>query len=159
MNKNLLLLKGFPQSIVETNWQNMPLANPARFMRTIDLLEDDPMTLFLYKDEGISIDKLVSDGKKSITDFRAIDFAEYFSAIMDDRVFTVTVDVLYIYNVGAELANSTTFADKVLHKLVQHNKNAGNSTIITSSYYNSSSFTEKYTLTDQLVDVKLQVGK
>ena len=158
MDKKLLLMKKFPASVINTTWDEMPLVNPGKFVRTMELIKSEPMTLFLHKDCGASIDKLMEDGK-GIESFRAVDFASYFSSIIEEKVFTINTDVLYIYNVGTELSNSTTFSDKVLHKLVQYNKDNGNTTIVTSDYYNSSTFTTKYSLTDQLMDAKLQVVK
>ena len=158
MDKKLLLMKHFPLGIIDTVWSDMPLVNPGKFIRTMELVKEEPTTLFLYKDIGASIDKLIEDGK-GITSFRAIDYAAYFSNIIEEKVFTVKTDVLYIYNIGTELANSTTFSDKVLHKLVQYNKDAGNTTIIASDYYNSSTFSDRYSMTDQLVDHRMQVLK
>ena len=158
MDKKLLLMKNFPPFVVHTEWGQMPLVNPVKFMRTMEIIKEEPSTIFLYKDVGTSIDKLIDDGK-DITSFRAIDFAAYFSSIIEEKVFTVKTDVLYIYNIGTELSNSTTFSDRVLHKLVQYNKDAGNTTILVSDYYNGSTFADKYSLTDQLVDSKMQVLK
>ncbi len=151
-------MKNFPPSVLEASWEEMPLANAGKFMRTSELIKEEPMTLFLYKDSGTIIDKLISDGK-DITSFRAIDFSSYFSSIIEEKVYTVKTDVLYIYNVGTELSNSTTFSDKVLHKLVQYNKDAGNTTIVASDYYNGGTFATKYSLTDQLMDTRMQVLK
>ncbi len=156
MNKALLLMKKFPKGIIDTKWEEMPLANPGKFMRTTEIIGEEASTVFLYKDLGTSIDKLIADGK-DITSFRAVDFASYFSAIIEEKVYTVSADVLYIYNIGTELSNSTTFSDKVLHKLVQYNKDAGNTTILTSDYYNLSTFSGKYSLTHQLIDSGMQV--
>ena len=158
MNKKLLLLKNFPPSILEVTWSEMPLVNPGKFMRTTDLIKEEAQTLFLYKDGGTVVDKLIGDGK-TITAFRAIDYAAYFSNIIEEKVFTVKSDVLYIYNIGTELSNSTTFSDKVLHKLVQFNRDLGNTTIIVSDYYNGSTFADKYSLTSQLLDSNMQVLK
>ncbi len=158
MDKKLLLMKQFPLSIIGTKWEDMPMTNPSRFVRTMELVREEPSTIFLYKDGGAAIDNLI-EGGRDITSFRAIDFAAYFSAVIEEKVYTVRSDVLYIYNIGTELSNSTTFSDKVLHKLVQHNKDAGNTTLIASDYYNSSTFGTKYNLTDQLVDSRLQVLK
>ena len=151
-------MKKFPLSIIGTTWSNMPVANPAKLERVADLIMEEGTTIFLYKDDGTIVDKLIDKGKDIIS-FRAIDFASYFSSIIEEKVYTVTTDVLYIYNVGTELSNSTAFSDKVLHKLVQHNKTAGNTTIIVSDYYNGSTFATKYNLTDQLVDSRMQVLK
>lgn len=158
MNKKLLLMKHFPASILDVTWDEMPLSNAGRFIRTTDLIKEEAQTLFLFRDGGTSIDKLISDGK-TITSFRAIDYANYFSSIIEDKVFTVKADILYIYNIGTELSNSTTFSDKVLHKLVQYNKNAGNTTIVTSDYYNGSTFADRYSQTNQLIDTQMQVLK
>ena len=122
------------------------------------MIREEPYTLFTYKDGGVIIDKLIEDGG-SIEEFRAIDYASYFSSIIEDKVYTVKADVLYIFNVGTELSNSTTFSDKVLHKLVQYNKDLGNTTIIVSDYYNFSTFTTKYSMTAQLVDSGMQILK
>ena len=155
MNKNLLSMKGFPSNLINVTWQDMPLANAGNFVRTIELLTNEDITLFIYKDIGISIDKLVDMGKP-ITSFRAVDYAAFFAHTFSDGTYTVASDILYIYNIGTELSNNTEFSDKVLHKLVQHNKAAGNSTILTSDYYNSSTFTTKYSMTAQLLDAKVQ---
>ena len=97
MDKKLLLMKHFPLGIIDTVWSDMPLSNPGKFIRTMELIKEEPATLFLYKDAGTSIDKLIEDGK-GITSFRAIDYAAYFSNIIEEKVFTVKTDVLYIYN-------------------------------------------------------------
>ena len=151
-------MKGFPPSVIDTVWGDMPISNPGKFIRTMELTLEEPTTLFLYKDSGASVDKLIDSGK-GITAFRAIDYAAYFSSIIEEKVFTVKTDVLYIYNIGTELSNSTTFSDKVLHKLVQYNKDAGNITILVSDYYNFSTFGDKYSMTRQLVDSGMQVLK
>ena len=158
MNKKLLLLKNFPPSILEVSWKELPLTNPSKLIRVSEMIREEPYTLFTYKDGGVIIDKLIEDGG-SIEEFRAIDYASYFSSIIEDKVYTVKADVLYIFNVGTELSNSTTFSDKVLHKLVQYNKDLGNTTIIVSDYYNFSTFTTKYSMTAQLVDSGMQVLK
>ncbi len=158
MDKKLLLMKGFPNSVISTNWKEVPLANPGKFIRTTELIKEEPMTLFVYKDVGAIIDKLIDDGK-DITSFRAVDFASYFSSIIEEKVYTVKTDVLYIFNIGCELSNSTTFSDKVLQKLVQYNKDAGNTTILVSDYYNGGTFATKYSLTEQLMDTRMQVLK
>ena len=158
MNKKLLLLKNFPPSILETTWKEMPLVNPGKLVRISEIIKEEPYTLFTYKDSGVLIDKLIDDGG-TIEDFRAIDYASYFSSIIEDKVYTVKANVLYIFNVGTELSNSTAFSDKVLHKLVQFNKDLGNTTIIVSDYYNFSTFTTKYSMTAQLVDSGMQVLK
>ena len=156
MTKNLLLLKKFTHKQLGTKWSEVPLVNPGRFMRISEMMREEAQTVFLYKDDGAIIDKLIEDGVP-ITDMRALDYSEYFSTIFDDSVYTVTSKYLYIFNIGTELARSTEYSDKVLHKLVQHNKNAGNTTIIVSDYYNGTTFTEKYSVTSQLADIKLQV--
>ena len=158
MNKKLLLLKNFPPSILEVSWKELPLTNPSKLIRVSEMIREEPYTLFTYKDGGVIIDKLIEDGG-SIEEFRAIDYASYFSSIIEDKVYTVKADVLYIFNVGTELSNSTTFSDKVLHKLVQYNKDLGNTTIIVSDYYNFSTFTTKYSMTAQLVDSGMQILK
>jgi len=155
-NKKLLAMKGFPNSILEPTWSEMPLINPGNFQRVLGMIKDTPQTIYLYKDMGVSIDYLLHEGTP-ITDFRAVDYAEFFSYTLADGTYTVAAPILYIYNVGVELSNSTEFSDKVLHKLVQHNKAAGNTTIITSDYYNSTSFVTKYSMSAQLVDIKLSV--
>lgn len=158
MNKKLLIMKNFPKNIIDIKWNEMPLVNPGKVIRTSELIMGEPMTLFLYKDGGVMVDKLIEEGK-GITSFRAVNYSEFFSENFSEGAYTVLSDVLYIYNIGTELSNSSEFSDKVLHKLVQHNKAAGNTTILTSDYYNGSTFGTRYSMTDQLIDSKMQVLK
>ncbi len=158
MNKTLLVMKGFPPNLLEADCDDFPLVNRANFDRTVGTIIDHPSTVFLYKDSGCMVDALLSQGKL-VADFRAVDYAEFFAHTFAEGTFTVTSDILYIYNVGTELSNSTEYSDKVLHKLIQHNKAAGNTTIVASDYYNSSTFITKYSMTAQLLDAKLQVTR
>jgi len=151
-------MKGFPRNIIDTQWDELPLSNPARVIRVTELLKEEPQTLFIYKDGGVIIDKLIADGC-GIEEFRAVDYAKFFGQNFDEGTYTVNSPILYIYNVGTELASSTEFSDKVLHKLVQHNKAARNTTIIVSDYYTGTTFTTKYSMSAQLVDTKIQILK
>jgi len=156
MNKNLLIMKGFSKNLLETNCEEWPLANRANFERAVANTINEAQTVYLYKDSGCFVDALIKKGEP-IASFRAVDYAAFFAHTFAEGTFTVTSDVLYIYNIGTELSNSTEYSDKVLHKLISHNKAAGNTTIITSDYYNSSTFINKYSMSSQLLDTKLQV--
>ena len=156
MNKNLLIMKGFPKDVLETNYEEWPLANRANFERAVNKITEEPSTVYLYKDNGCIIDALIKKGEP-IASFRAVDYASFFAHTFAEGTFTVNAEVLYIFNVGTELSNSTEYSDKVLHKLIQHNKSNGNTTIVVSDYYNSSTFTNKYSMSSQLSDTKLQV--
>jgi hypothetical protein len=156
MNKKLLIMKGFPNNVIDIDCTDYPLANRANFDRMINSVYIDNSTVYLYKDQGCVIDGLIKLGEP-ITSFRAVDYAEFFAHTFAEGTFTVKAKVLYIYNVGTELSNSTDYSDKVLHKLIQHNKAAGNTTIIVSDYYNSTTFLTKYSMTSQLLDNKMQV--
>ena len=151
-------MKNFPANILEVSWKEMPLVNPGKVIRTSELVLEEPMTLFLYKDGGVMVDKLIEEGV-GVTAFRAVDYAGFFSENFSEGAYTVTSEILYIFNIGTELSNSSEFSDKVLHKLVQHNKAAGNTTILTSDYYNGSTFGTRYNMTDQLIDSKMQILK
>lgn len=156
MNKKLLILKNFPLNLISIKWNEMPVANMGKVIRTAELIAEEPMTLFVYKDGGVMIDKLIEDGF-GIEDFRAVDYASFFSENFSGGAYTVKARILYIFNIGTELSNSSEFSDKVLHKLVQYNKAAGNTTILASDYYNSSTFGGRYSMTEQLIDSKMQV--
>jgi len=156
MNKSLLIMKGFPKDVLEANCEEWPLANRANFERAMGVIREESATVYLYKDMGCAVDALIKQGEP-ITSFRAVDYAEFFAHTFAEGTFTVNAQVLYIYNVGTELSNSTEYSDKVLHKLIQHNKAAGNTTLVVSDYYNSSTFVNKYSMSSQLLDTKLQV--
>ena len=154
MNKQLLTLKGFPASIINTKWEEKHLQSPAQLQRIATAIYDGGCTVFISSDAGIIIDRVLEDESTHITDMLCVDFPQYFADVMKDGLKPVKSKFLYINNINSELANSTTFSDKVLTNLIKTNKAAGNTTVIVSDMVAPSLFTRNYPLASNECDFK-----
>jgi len=158
-NKQVLQLKNIPLTLIDTKWEDLHLYSPAKFNRLAIELSEGNKTVFLHGDKGAILDRLIEDETKSPSDIYGIDYPKYFSAVFDGGNGTVKSNVLYIYDVGEELANSTNYSDKVLSNLIKLNKANGNTTIICSDIYATSLFKRNYPLASGLIDDFLQITR
>jgi len=136
------------------------LASPAKFNQLAISIADGG-SFFLYKDEGAIIDRVLEDETYTTKDIFGINFVEYFSKIFDKGVSHkgIKSKILYIYNVGDELSNSTAYADKVLASLIKTNNSAGNTTIINSDRYGIALFKRNYPISAELIEMFSEVQR
>jgi len=136
------------------------LASPAKFNQLAINIADGG-SFFLYKDMGAIIDRVLEDETYTTKDIFGINFVEYFSKIFDKDVSHkgIKSKILYIYNVGDELSNSTAYADKVLASLIKTNNSAGNTTIINSDRYGIALFKRNYPISAELIETFSEVQR
>jgi len=165
IDKRVLTLKNIPYTYTATKWMDVRLASPAKFnqlaISIADVSTSNGGSFFLYKDEGAIIDRTLDDETYTVKDIFGINFVEYFTKIFDKDVSHkgIKSKLLYIYNVGDELSNSTAYADKVLASLIKTNSSAGNTTIINSDRYGISLFKRNYPISTELIDTFSEVQR
>jgi hypothetical protein len=164
-DKRVLTLKNIPYTYTTTKWMEIRLASPAKFNQlaigVADASVADGGSFFLYKDTGAIIDRVLDDDTYTTKDIFGINFVEYFSKIFDKDVSHkgIKSKLLYIYNVGDELSNSTAYADKVLASLIKTNNSAGNTTIINSDRYGIALFKRNYPISAELIETFNEVQR
>ena len=156
-NKNVLLLKGFPPNLLKTKWDEAHLQSAAKVQRLAVELYEGECCCFAFNDEGVLIDRVLDDGSFTVKDMLAVNFVEYFADTLADRYRPVESPFLYIFGVGEELANNSTFADKILSNIIKHNQQKGNSVVVTSDVQMASIFSRNYPMSSELLETKTQI--
>ena len=157
VNKEVLKLKGFPETILRTKWDEAHLQSAAKVQRLAIELHEGECACFTFNDGGVLIDRVLDDESFTVKDMLAINFVEYFADTLADRYKPVESKFLYIFGIGEELANSTTFADKVLSNLIKYNIQKGNSIVVNSDTQMASIFSRNYPLSSALLETKTQI--
>lgn len=157
INKEVLKLKGFPDSIIKTKWDEAHLQSAAKVQRLAVELYEGECSCFTFNDGGVLVDRVLDDESFTVKDMLAVNFVEYFAETLSTGYKPIDSKFLYIYGIGEELANSTAFADKVLSNLIKYNQQRGNSVIVNSDVQMASIFTRNYPLSSALLETKTQI--
>jgi len=157
MSKQILQLKGFPKSLLETKWMDAHLQSPAKLQRLAVEIHEGNASAFCFNEQGALIDRVLDDGAITIKDMLAISFPTYMAKVLSDGMTPVVAPFLYIYDVGGELANTTNYSDKLLTNLVKTNNSRGNTTILVSDTLAPSLFSRNYPSVSSIIETKTQI--